>query len=37
MEQNTKQQILNMLEKLNDEKKLQTIFEIVHYYFIKDL
>lgn len=35
--QNTKQQILIMLEKITNEKALQKIFRIVHFYFIKDL
>lgn len=35
--QNTKQQIIRMLEKINDKKALQKIFRIVHFYFIKDL
>lgn len=37
MKSSTKQQILNMIEKLEDETTLQTIFKIVHYYFIRDL
>lgn len=35
--QNTKRQILKMLENINDKKALQKIFRIVHFYFIKDL
>lgn len=32
-----KTQICDMVEKLSDEKAIQTIFKIVHYYFIRDL
>lgn len=30
-----KKQILKMIEKINDNKALKRIFEIVHFYFVR--
>lgn len=30
-----KKQILKMIEKINDDKALKRIFELVHFYFVR--
>lgn len=37
MQKDCKEQIQKMIEKINDDKALKRIFELVHFYFIKSL